>query len=170
MKITLCYPSLVPGHRPKYGLQPLGVLYIAAVLKENGFDVEVIDAEIEGLTVEETVERILAGSPDMVGFSAMTPQLVTALQACARLKSLRPEMVVALGGAHFDSTQEDTYQMADCYDFIVYGEGEYPLLEVAEGLRKHGRQNLMRCLEPVGNVIFKDPQGKIVRNERRGSI
>jgi radical SAM superfamily enzyme YgiQ (UPF0313 family) len=167
MKITLCYPSLLPGQKPKYGLQPLGVLYIAAVLKHNGFDVSVVDADVDGLTVEEIVERCLAEEPDLVGFSAMTPQLITALQAAALIKQTRPETVVVLGGAHFDSTHEDTYEMADCFDFIVYGEGEYPLLEVAQSLDEHGREHLHRCLEGVGNVIFKNADGNIVKNERR---
>jgi len=170
MKVTLCYPSLLPGQKPKYGLQPLGVLYIAAVLRKHGFEVEVIDGDVDGLTVAEMVERILAGRPDMVGLSAMTPQLITALQTSAALKAARPELVVALGGAHFDSTHEDTYEMADCFDFIVYGEGEYPLLEVAQGLEQYGEENLRRCLEGTGNVIFKDGEGRVVKNERRAFI
>ena len=35
VKITLCYPALIPGQKPTYGLQPLGVLYIAALLKRE---------------------------------------------------------------------------------------------------------------------------------------
>ena len=170
MKVTLCYPSLLPGQKPKYGLQPLGVLYIAAVLKRAGFAVEVLDADVDGLTVAEIVERILAGAPDLVGFSAMTPQLITALQCSALLRQKSPNTVVVLGGAHFDSTHEDTYLMADCYDCIVSGEGEYPMLEIAQGLQQYGRENLQRCLAGIGNVIFKDAEGKIVKNERRSFI
>jgi len=29
MKVVLCYPPVLPGHKPKYGLQPLGILYLA---------------------------------------------------------------------------------------------------------------------------------------------
>jgi hypothetical protein len=50
VKVTLCYPALLPGHKPKYGLQPLGVLYIGALLREHGIDVEVLDADVDGLT------------------------------------------------------------------------------------------------------------------------
>src|SRR5262245_57142670 len=88
MKITLCYPALVPGVKPKYGMQPLGVLYIGALLKREGFDVSVIDGEIEGLSVQQTVARILNSNPDLVGFSLMTPQLMTALACSASLKQV----------------------------------------------------------------------------------
>ena len=86
MRITLCYPALLPGRKPTYGLQPLGVLYIAAVLRRDGFDVDVIDADVDGLTIEEMVGRILARKPDLVGLSLMTPQLLTSLAVarCSR--------------------------------------------------------------------------------------
>src|SRR5262245_3295794 len=103
MKITLCYPALVPGVKPKYGLQPLGVWCIGSLLKHEGFEVEVLDAEIEGLSVHETARRILAGKPDLVGFSMMTPQLMTALAASTLLKQTRPDLPIVLGGAHVDS-------------------------------------------------------------------
>ena len=60
-------PVPAAGSEPKYGLQPLGVLYIAAVLRQHGFEVEVIDGDIDGLTVAEMVERILAARPTWSG-------------------------------------------------------------------------------------------------------
>jgi hypothetical protein len=68
------------------------------------------------------VDRILAGQPDLVGFSLMTPQLIPALQTCAGLKAARPDLPIVLGGAHIDSTHEDVFSMADCFDFAIHGE------------------------------------------------
>jgi magnesium-protoporphyrin IX monomethyl ester (oxidative) cyclase len=167
MKVVLCYPSLLPGQKPKYGLQPLGVLYIAAVLRQHGIDVTVLDADIDGLTVDEIVERILAAEPDLVGFSLMTPQLMTALEASARLKQARPDLTIVLGGAHIDSTHDDTFLFADCFDFAIHGEGEYALLEVLQNMQKFGREDLARCLAGVGNVIYRDADGHIVKNPSR---
>ncbi len=170
-KITLCYPALVPGHKAKYGLQPLGVLYIAALLKENGFDVEVIDADIDGLSVEETVVRVLESEPDLIGFSMMTPQLITALACSTLIKEARPDLPVVLGGAHVDSTKGDTYEMADCFDFAVHGEGEYTLLEACQNLRdkgvktEEGYTNFQECIEDVPNIIYRDKEtGKVQVN------
>lgn len=167
MKVVLCYPSLLPGQKPKYGLQPLGVLYIAAVLRHHGIDVAVLDADVEGLTVEEMVARILRQQPDLVGFSLMTPQLMTALEASARLKQARPELPIVLGGAHIDSTHEDTFTFADCFDFAIHGEGEFALLEVVRNLQRHGSQDLERCLAGVANVIYRDRTGRVVKNPAR---
>src|SRR5262249_14108532 len=170
MKVTLCYPSLLPGRKPTYGLQPLGVLYIAAVLRRDGFDVDVIDADVDGLTVDEMVARILASKPDLVGLSLMTPQLLTSLALSSLLKKARPELVVVLGGAHIDSTKEDVFQMADCFDLAIHGEGEYPLLEVCQHIPEHGTKDLDLALAGVSNVIYRDRQGKVVVKESRSFI
>lgn len=170
MKITLCYPALVPGHKAKYGLQPLGVLYISALLRREGFDVEVIDADIDGLSVEETVQRILATEPDMVGFSLMTPQLLTGLAASSLLKRARPDLLIVLGGAHIDSTKADSFDMADCFDLAVHGEGEWSLLQVCQNLEQYGRDDLVACVEDVPNVIFRDRDGSVVVNPPRAFV
>ena len=167
MKVTLCYPSLLPGHKPKYGLQPLGVLYIAALLRQHGMDVEVLDADVDGLTVQEMVDRILAGRPDLVGFSMMTPQLIPTLQTCVGLKAARPDLPIVLGGAHVDSTHEDVFSMADCFDFAIHGEGEYALLESIQRLQVPGSSSLAERLAGVGNVIYRDDRGHVVRNPAR---
>ncbi len=173
-KITLCYPALLPGHKSKYGLQPLGVLYIAALLRREGFDVEVIDADIDGLSVRETVTRVLATRPDLVGFSMMTPQLITALACSTLVKHARPDIPIVLGGAHVDSTKGDTFEMADCFDFAVHGEGEWTLLEACQSLRDNGRRgehgygNLQECVQDVPNVIYRDREsGEVVVNAAR---
>ena len=167
MKVTLCYPSLLPGNKAKYGLQPLGVLYIAAVLRQHGNDVQVLDADIEGLTVDEMVQRILATNPDLVGFSMMTPQLIPALQTSVRLKEARPDLKIVLGGAHVDSTHEDVFSMTDCFDFAVYGEGEYALLEAVQRLQQPGNASLGTRLAGVGNVIYRDDDGQVRVNQGR---
>jgi radical SAM superfamily enzyme YgiQ (UPF0313 family) len=166
MKVLLCYPSLLPGQKPKYGLQPLGILYIAAVLRHHGIAVEVLDADIDGLTVPEMVERIRRSAPDLVGFSLMTPQLPSALAVSAALKRACPNLPIVLGGAHIDSTHEDTFHIADCFDFAIYGEGEYALLEVVQRLER-SRSDLASCLKGIGNVIYRDPSGRVVKNPAR---
>jgi radical SAM superfamily enzyme YgiQ (UPF0313 family) len=167
VRVLLCYPSLLPGQKPKYGLQPLGVLYIAALLKEHGIDVKVLDADVDGLTVQEIVDQTLAWNPDVVGFSMMTPQLLTGLEAARRLKEARPGVTVVLGGAHIDSTHEDVFSMGDCFDFAIYGEGEHALLEVVQNMQRYGRDNLTQCVTGVGNVIYRGADGEPVKNSGR---
>ncbi len=164
MKVVLCYPPMLPGRKPKYGLQPMGALFIAAVLLQHGIDVEVIDADIEGLTVKEMVKRILAASPDLVGFSMMTPQLMSALEGSALLKEERPSLPIVLGGAHISSTLDNTFSFADCFDFAVYGEGEQTMVEVVRKIEQGGFPD---CLEGIPGVIYRKRGGEVVINPPR---
>lgn len=170
MKVILCYPSLLPGHKPTYGLQPLGVLYIAAVLTRDGFDVEVLDADVDGLTVDEIADRILAGEPDLVGFSLMTPQLLTGLAAAALIKAAQPDLPIVLGGAHVDSTKADVFEMSDAFDLAVHGEGESPLLEVCRLARDQGTADVVRHARDVSNVVYRGDDGEVVVNPSRAFV
>jgi anaerobic magnesium-protoporphyrin IX monomethyl ester cyclase len=163
MRITLCYPPLIPGYQPKYSLQPLGVLSIAALLEREGFDVAVLDADIAGLTLAETTRRILDTSPDLVGLSLMTPQLHAALGVAARLKRARPSLPIVLGGAHVDATKADVFEMSDCVDFAIHGEGEWALLDCCRALDQGGGLDAVRALP---NVICRDGDAVTVNPPR----
>lgn len=165
MRVALVYAPLLPGHVPSYGLQPLGILSIAAVLKQAGFATSVLDADIQGLSIAETADRLLAESPDLVGISLMTPQLLSALALCAALKHRRPGLSIVLGGAHIDATRGDIFSMTSMADFAIHGEGELALREVCQLLSTRGERapdgsykNLRALLAQVDNVILPDRQ------------
>ena len=166
MRVTLCYPALLPGEQPQYGLPPMGILYIGSELQEAGHDVTVIDGDIEGLTAQETAERILQSKPDLVGFSIMTPQLPCALQACFILKRIAPTLPIVIGGAHIASTLDDIFTQSTDFDFVVNGEGEVTMLEVCDRMEQEGA-NFPQCLQDIGGVMYRGEDDEIVVNPPR---
>src|SRR5262245_55414159 len=123
------------------------------------------------MSIRETLQRILDSKPDLVGFSLMTPQLITALALSTLLKQARPDLPIVFGGAHIDSTKGDSFEMADCFDCAIHGEGEFPLLQVCKNVRDKAVRtpnciaNLQECFEHVPNVIYRDRNtGKVVEN------
>jgi radical SAM superfamily enzyme YgiQ (UPF0313 family) len=101
----------------------------------------------------------------------MTPQLITALAVSTLLKQARPELPIVLGGAHLDSTKGDVFHMAGCFDFVIHGEGEYPLLQACRNIRDKGVPtpagiaNLQECVRDIPNVIYRNREtGKVVEN------
>ncbi|MBF8300831.1 MAG: radical protein, partial [Acidobacteria bacterium] len=143
------------------------ILHIAALLKRHGFDVTVIDADVDGLTIEEMTSRILTSLPDVVGLSLMTPQLIPSLQVSVSLKRARPDLPIILGGAHIDSTHDDVFAMTDCFDAAVHGEGEYTLVEIAQRLQRRPDRPLRDAFVDVPNVIYRNAEGAIVVNPAR---
>ena len=54
---------------------PLGLLYVAAALEEAGHSVNIIDCETKLYPHEVTLQLILDSKPDIVGFTATTPEI-----------------------------------------------------------------------------------------------
>lgn len=130
---------------------PLGIAYIAATLEREGFDVQILDAFIEGWNQESRVneEKILVGltfeqigefvsraNPDVVGITSMfTSQRKNAHSVARLVKELDNEIVVIFGGAHATSAPESVLEDS-CVDVAVLGEGENviaPLIRSIEG-------------------------------------
>jgi len=112
-------------------LPPLGIAYIAALLKENGYQVKILDTIVLNLTRDEAAEEIKNFRPDIVGITAMTSSFKGSLEA-AQLAHENAAVVV-LGGPHLAAYPKETLSYK-CIDFGIIGEGEYPMLELVRAL------------------------------------
>lgn len=114
---------------------PLGLLYIAAVLEREGHEVKVIDADLLELTVEQTVDEACRFNPEIVGVSATTPTVKTALRLIRGVKRRMPSVVTAVGGVHPTFLPEETLRVCPHLDLAVVGEAEETSVELADALR-----------------------------------
>ena len=151
MKITFINPPQTNSKYKFLGVvaPSLGIGYMAAVLEKNGYDVDVIDASALELTYDEIGEEILKRDPDIVSISALTPTIGVALDSADKIKQVKPDTVVVLGGYHptfeYKSVLEE-----ESVDVVVRGEGEYTLLELVQTIEKHGD------LKTVHRLAFHD--------------
>jgi anaerobic magnesium-protoporphyrin IX monomethyl ester cyclase len=128
---------------------PLGLAYLAAVLERSGHEVTVIDAlagydppteAAEGLywcgmTEAELVAATLELKPDLIGLTcAYTVQYPTT-RALARALKRATDTPIVMGGAHCSALPMET--LADgCFDYVVIGEGEMPLLALCDHIER----------------------------------
>ncbi|MCI0732422.1 MAG: B12-binding domain-containing radical SAM protein [Methylococcaceae bacterium] len=143
----------------------MGILYIAAELQQAGHIVSILDADIDGMTAQETADHILKCQPDLVGFSIMTPQVPCCLETCLLLKRRAPDLPIVLGGAHIASTLDDIFTQSDDFDFVAVGEGEVTMLEICQNMESS--RLLPDVLKGVGGIIYKSEQGDITANPPR---
>jgi anaerobic magnesium-protoporphyrin IX monomethyl ester cyclase len=146
------------GKKAVAAFPPLSILYLAAVLKEAGVEVTVLDQPGTGLTVDETVEWVVQENPDVVGFSALASSGRTAALISGKVKEKLPDVTTVLGNHYATFNDERILRKYPQVDIIVRGEGEKTITELAYSLR-NGQD-----LKKVRGITFRN-SGKIVTNE-----
>ena len=123
---------------------PMGILYLATVLKTKGLDVSILDQSAKGFSVEEAVKWVRKENPDVLGFSVLTGTGLTAASIANEVKKEKPDMKIVFGGYHATLNAERILTKYPCIDIIVRGEGEYTVLELVESLEKrNGLKNVL---------------------------
>ena len=112
---------------------PLGLAYVAAVLKKEGHSVEVLDMAAEP---EKDLNSKLEGM-DAVGVTCTSQTFQSALTVARKVKSYSPSIPVVFGGAHPSAMPTEVLNHPEV-DVVVKGEGEQALLEVLTDL--HGKR------------------------------
>jgi radical SAM superfamily enzyme YgiQ (UPF0313 family) len=149
-------------------LVPLGILYIASYLENKGYNVEVIDAEQQLLTQNQTVEKIkeIADKHEYcyVGMSATTVCFNNTLELAKKLKERIPNLKIILGGVHVTALPEHAISF-DCFDFGIIGEGEVTTYELLETLIYNGDVNTVNGIvyKKDGNLIYTPPR-ELIKN------
>lgn len=126
----------------------LGILRVAAVLRERGYKVEVLD--LSGVTEYEKLTDMYAleYEPYFWGITATTPQIPAAIKIAATIKRVQPTCRVALGGTHatlvnasclherasgrVGRASRSMGQLLDNFDSVVAGDGEKAIFQVLE--------------------------------------
>lgn len=126
MKVTLVSPPS-PFLIDQKAFPPLGILYVAAYLREQGLEVEVLDLANK----EDCLDEALANHDlEVCGISATTPQYPYALKVKDVVKRRNPKSIVFVGGAHASSLPQKC--LNDGFDAVVAGEGEMAALDIAK--------------------------------------
>lgn len=169
MRITLVHPAgfnFVPG-QPDFSvlanrMPPIGIMQLASWLEKFGHSVQLHDClgPYAPPGIEANAEIVLATEPEMVGFSATTSGFMDAVDMALTIKTRRPDIRIAFGNVHVSSLGAPILEHFPEIDYLVMGEGEGALLDLADG----------RPLDQIGNLIWRDPDGKIRINPRRDRI
>ncbi len=119
--------------RPWVSTQPLGLAYVAAAVRDAGFDVRVVDAYSQGMSGRDLRERIKAYRPQIVGISTLTPQWADAVQVATIAKMVDPQVLTVVGGPHVTALPR-LAAAAPGVDVGVVGEGEITMQEICRAV------------------------------------
>jgi radical SAM superfamily enzyme YgiQ (UPF0313 family) len=134
MKVLLVFP------RFKYpsGDPPLGVAYLAALLRREGVDVEICDATWLRRPRWHLRTIIARTRYDLIGISILTSMLREGAEIARMAKEFSPHSVILMGGPHATVEPATTLALPGV-DMVAVGEAEISLLElVRAGLNPEG--------------------------------
>ncbi|UCH53606.1 MAG: cobalamin-dependent protein [Pseudomonadota bacterium] len=141
--------------------QPLGILYVAAMLRQVGHEVRFYNGAF--LTHAEIMQQIGEFKPRFAGIYSTTFGWPKALMTATELKRLDAGMFTCAGGPYPIAMQERC--LADCVDVdaVCTGEGELTVPELVAHLESG------RALDGVLGIAFRR-DGEIRKNPPRPLI
>jgi len=173
MKILLINPpieNIIESDMPKElesgmdFLPPLGLMYIAAYVKEKtNYNIEILDCGVEKIDYNNLENKIKNINPDIVGITAMTFTLIDVIKTAKLVKEVNPNIKIVLGGPHVNIYPEETMANSEV-DFLVLGEGEQPFIDLLNNI------NNPENLKNIKGIVFRDKNNNIINTGKRELI
>ncbi|NJN84042.1 MAG: hypothetical protein HC802_18395 [Caldilineaceae bacterium] len=167
-KILLCHPLFL-SQSPNEAASsspyfPLGLLYLAAYVRERGHQVAVFDGTFEA--DESAFEKALAAeSADMVGISVLQTTVETAMRLAEMAKSAG--VYVMVGGPE-PTRDPRAFLRYEQVDVVVHHEGEQTLAALLD-LCDAGKL-IDASLAAEWGIAYRDREGNPVVNQPRPPI
>ncbi len=148
---------------------PLGVITLAAYVRECNYSVELIDcnlefedtdAEFEAFFKKNYVEKYAAIK--VIGITTTTPTINASFRIAKLCKKYYPDCIMALGGAHASFVPDESLDK-EYIDCVAMGEGEDTLKELIEGFPFGDIDGLAYRVQSEEGITF-------VRNKPRTRI
>ncbi|MDP2167775.1 MAG: cobalamin-dependent protein [Thermodesulfovibrionales bacterium] len=139
---------------------PLYFVCLAGALRAAGHEALIYDAMTKDVGYEEIEKKIREIMPDAVATTAITCTSLDAQKVMELAKKVSPEITTLCGGIHASFMYEEMFGLTDAIDYIVIGEGERTVVELADAMTKKGD------VSGVAGIAYRK-DGKVLRTAKR---
>jgi len=115
---------------------PIGILHLAAMAREYGYTIKLVDAHAKSLSMQGLIKIVSEFKPDVICLTAMTIMIDAAAELAKAIKDHDPEIITMIGGVHQTAEPIETLKRYPQFDFGVVGEGEIVLIDFLDSLSK----------------------------------
>lgn len=128
----------------------IGIITTSAYLKSKNYETDLIIDNVE----KNTIKKILKINPDIIAFSCTTGLHTWVLNIAKKIKREK-NIPILVGGSH--PTFYPEYINNKPIDIICIGEGEEPILELLEMMKKgKSIKNIKNLHVKIGNKIYEN--------------
>jgi radical SAM superfamily enzyme YgiQ (UPF0313 family) len=135
-------------------LAPMGILFVASYLKKKGVEADIYNCRGRAdRGTADLINKVISLKPDIVGFTATTSSFPGAYKLAAEINKVLPDVKIVFGGVHVSALREKILEQFPLIDYLVTGEGEIAMAELAEGkdpatiqgMISRGEQGIQSC-------------------------
>jgi len=167
MKILLIYPYFLDNRLnfEDISFVPIGVYFVGALLKEKGYDVEILNLYNFGSKSDDIKKILLLKKPGVVGFSVLHANRWGGIKIAEMAKKIDPTVTTVFGGVGTTFLYEHLLTHFKQIDYTVIGEGEYTFLNLIRFVEKKNRnQTGDDSLEKISGIAFRK-NNKIIKTK-----
>jgi anaerobic magnesium-protoporphyrin IX monomethyl ester cyclase len=158
MKLLFINPCLRRDSDKK--LLPLGLASVMTYVKQEGYDFDLLDVDLNNYDDEYVENFIRSRQYDVILYGTLVTQYKWIKWLTRTIKRLHPSTKILIGNSVAGSCLEVFMQNAPV-DIVVIGEGEFSCVAALDALRDG------RDLNDILGIAYRDPSGKIIKNPPR---
>jgi radical SAM superfamily enzyme YgiQ (UPF0313 family) len=137
---------------------PLGLAYLAAMVKDLPVWVKIVDANLQQMTLQQIEEELREFKPDLVGMGITTASAKACGAIAKAVKQNSGKAIVVVGGPHVVATGSAMLQVFKEIDILIPGDAEEAFRELVQALL--AGKPLSNCR----GIIFRR-KGKIAKTK-----
>lgn len=144
-------------------MPPLGIMYIASYLQQNGYTVKILDLAVENMNEHDFFSFIDEWKPQIIGMSTYSEAWKAQKILSQKIKDKYPKIIIVAGGAFatFCYTQILNESRTD---YILLGEGEHIFGRFCDAIL-HNQYNVRE----IEGLCYKEGD-KVICNERNHRV
>ncbi len=144
----------------------LGMLSIATLLKNNGFDVDYFKSDqFECLNYQEKESYFKKANPEIIGLNINSDNIQNVIYVAGDLKKWLPNVIILVGGPLVSIMMESVLD-EPVFDMAIVGEGEFPTLKLCNKIIKNkgSFEDIEGLIYRKNSKITVNPQGPLIEN------
>ena len=146
---------------------PLWLIYAAALIEKEGYDIEFLDAPAKLMNSEKSLEYIepkIEGTK-LVVLDTSTPSIYHDVEFASKIKKKHPEIFILLVGTHPSATPEETLKINQNIDAVARKEYDNIVRNLAKALETGEELTEVKGISfRKGNEIIHNPDAEYIEN------
>jgi anaerobic magnesium-protoporphyrin IX monomethyl ester cyclase len=141
---------------------PLNLMYLASSLEKESYSVKIVDDDLLQMGYEKVSELAGKLNPQLVGVTATTSTIKSALKYVELVKNILPNSLTVMGGPHTTFMPSETLKSSENLDVVVMGEGEETMVDLAN----HSTES-SHGLDEVKGIFYRDLMSENLKSTQK---